>query len=1441
MKYTQYAVASAVAVAITVCGSIRLYADDTDIYFTNTTTVSNTVQPNVMLILDTSGSMNAQVSGTTQSRVDVMKDAIRTVLDSMANVNVGLMRFSHSGGGPVLYPVKDIDETVTDTGKVTMVLQNATDDAVENRGDNSVSVTGSSIRLHYSGSEMMAGLRFREVYIPQGVTITSAKIVLRADSDDSDTVDLRISADTSDDAPTYGATNNNISARTQTTAVVDWSSVPAWTSGTHYETPDLRKVVQEVVSRAGWCRGNAMAFTFSRIGTGTGRRVISAYDSYDNNSYTSPSASLVVTYDTSTIPTSSSCNQVVARVASDTDDAEESRAGSTSGDVTPTGTLQLSQTGSPLKNQMVGVRFQKVLVPKNATITSARLEFEVDSTDSSPASLTIKGQAADNASTFSTATNNISLRATTTASVAWSSVSDPATNQKLVSPDIKTIVQELVNRSGWASGNAMAFVISGSGRRNVESFDQEPGAAPLLRITYTSSTAPVKTVRDVLKEIVGGMRAEGNTPIVDSLYEAAMYYRGQAVTYGTVRGSQSGTAARWTRVSNTLSYTGSAPTRASGCTDSDLDAAACINESISGTPTYVYPITESCQPNHVILLTDGEATANSSADLVKTLASVTSCASSGNEACGKELVRFLNTKDQDPNNTFTGLQTITTHTIGYNIDSTFLSDLAKEGGGSYRTATDATTLVSAFNNLFNEVLKNPTSFVSPSLSVNAFNKLFNRDEVYFSLFSPQLKTAWPGNIKKFKLCADATNVSCTYGQVRDSNNAPAIGSDAKIKGTAKSFWSSAVDGPNVQSGGAGSKVPAYGSRRVYTYTATADSQSPALDLSGSAHVVESTNSALTATMLGAADATERSNIIAWMRGQDIDDENNDNSTTDDRWRFGDALHSRPLTITYGGNQTNPVIKIVVGTNDGGLRMVDADDTRGTEDWIVYLPEFLDDQKTLMTNANGAHFYGLDGTPTALVIDNNNNGIIEPGAPENDKVLLYVGMRRGGRNIYAFDITPPSTLTTASAVGTIKPKFLWRIVGGSTSFSALGQTWSQPLVTKIRVKCQSSDATCDDGDSATTDSKLKTVLVFGGGYDPAQDGNFPSGEDGMGNAIYIVDPDTGQRIWWAGKTGSGADFEHDNLKYSIASDLSLLDSDRDGATDRIYVGDTRGQIWRFDLDDQIDPSGSTAAARNGATSGYVFADVGCEGGTRTTDCSATSKQNRRKFFYRPDIAQVEDANFSTAAKYDLVTITSGDREDPLDKLTSALSQDPVHNRLYAFRDYNIAKGAPATTPAALTDYATGGTLYDATVDKLGTYTGASLTTEINSFKAKNGWYIDLKESSSWVGEKGLAKTSIFGGVLFATTYIPNQSSAVCTAAEGTGRVYAVNYLSGSAVFDLVGNSAIERSTDVGGGIPSEVVVVIREGGVTTLVGTSGGAAQPNVNLSLPRYNTYWYED
>ena len=108
------------------------------------------------------------------------------------------------------------------------------------------------------------------------------------------------------------------------------------------------------------------------------------------------------------------------------------------------------------------------------------------------------------------------------------------------------------------------------------------------------------------------------------------------------------------------------------------------------------------------------------------------------------------------------------------------------------------------------------------MSVNAFNKLYNRDEIYFSLFKPELYQRWAGNIKKFTLCTQvqADAGTCDYGEVIDQNSAPAIDiTTSRLKSTSVSYWNSITDGGDVEAGGAGKVMydDGYANRNMYTY------------------------------------------------------------------------------------------------------------------------------------------------------------------------------------------------------------------------------------------------------------------------------------------------------------------------------------------------------------------------------------------------------------------------------------------------------------------------------------------------------------------------------------------------------------------------------------------------------------------------------------------------
>ena len=212
-------------------------------------------------------------------------------------------------------------------------------------------------------------------------------------------------------------------------------------------------------------------------------------------------------------------SSVSVRVSQSTDDAEESLAdGSIDLTSTDLELIEDLRSGGP-GEQIVGIRFQNIAIPPNAYITSAYIEFEVDETGSDATSLTISGQAADNPGTFAADDFTISNRSKTTASVVWSPDAWNTADAKHQTPDISSVVQEIVDRGGWASGNAMAFLIEGSGTRTAESYDGEAAAAPLLVVEYTESIVPTIIVNGALQPFsaLPGSPSEEQSYIVSSL------------------------------------------------------------------------------------------------------------------------------------------------------------------------------------------------------------------------------------------------------------------------------------------------------------------------------------------------------------------------------------------------------------------------------------------------------------------------------------------------------------------------------------------------------------------------------------------------------------------------------------------------------------------------------------------------------------------------------------------------------------------------------------------------------------------------------------------------------------------------------------------------------------------------------------------------------------
>ncbi len=495
--------------------------------------------------------------------------------------------------------------------------------------------------------------------------------------------------------------------------------------------------------------------------------------------------------------------------------------------------------------------------------------------------------------------------------------------------------------------------------------------------------------RAALDAVVDGINAGGNTPLAETLYEAALYWTGAPAEFG--------------------SYA-----------ISDADAFA----TIAPTPEqYLAPQSPVCTKNFNVVLTDGTPTQDVEAQvLAPTLPNFASklgratCTGAGNGSCLDDIAEYLSLPDID--GLQPGDQSVTTHTIGFTINLPILKDTAEVSGGEYFLADDVESLTLALLEIFQDASEQSLSFTSPAVAVNAFNRTQNLNDLYMTVFKSRSKTHWPGNLKKYRLL---------NGEITDVNGAPAVNAATGFfLDTATSFWTaSGPDGKEVELGGAANNLPAPSSRIMFTNNGDSD-------LTAGSNALSTANSGAYVPgdfgLTGAANEPSLDDLIDWARGVDVRDEDNDVTTTV-RNAMGDPLHSQPAAVVYGGTAGSEDVVVYTATNDGYLHAVDA--ATGTELWSFIPKELLPRLSELYFDPDtNFKSYGIDGDVVSVVVDRDNNGIIDG----TDFVHLVFGMRRGGNSYYALDVTDKNS-----------PQLMWNVtIPGS------GQSWSTPVITKVRI-------------------------------------------------------------------------------------------------------------------------------------------------------------------------------------------------------------------------------------------------------------------------------------------------------------------------------------------------------------------------------------------------------
>jgi len=650
------------------------------------------------------------------------------------------------------------------------------------------------------------------------------------------------------------------------------------------------------------------------------------------------------------------------------------------------------------------------------------------------------------------------------------------------------------------------------------------------------------------------------------------------------------------------------------------------------------------------------------------------------------------------------------HALMYNAS-------AGVGGGDYLIASDADALAAALSDVIDDILEKNSVFAAVSLPVSVNIKGTNENQIYMGIFRPSQKPRWAGNLKLYQIGLD----SITGKPILvDGDGAPAEDTGTGfIETDARSFWTATStyweniptlsvkrgsvaaspsdnpDGKEVERGGVAQGLREYvgTGRTVYTCT-------------GACSTLENfatSNSNLSFGDFDAADSTEMNKIINWSKGIDLEDADNDDptDTTDIRPNVhGDVIHSQPVVINYGGN-TGPYV--FYGSNDGMFHavkggVIEKTENSGSKDgeevWAFTAPEQFKQLKVLYDNTtltgsfdNKPYFF--DGAVGSYVVYDSNN--------EVSKAIIYLTARRGGDLIYALDVSNP-----------LVPTIKWRKSSTDNGFSEMGQTWSKPTLTKVKV--------------GTTD---KVVLMMGLGYDPdVDDGGVASRTQGRG--VIVIDAETGADIWQVTSatvsSPSGTVLTESAMSFSVPSDLAVVDRDGNGYSDRVYFGDTGGQLWRLDI-------GSSTLGDWKATRLFKF-----------------SSGATQRFLNAPDVVESPDGS------YDMVIIGSGDREKPVDI--------SVQNYMVFYRDYDQAGVSTSTGALQLSDLAKADTLSG------GTQEFDPDQDIVANSKFLKGWYLTFES-----GEKVVTSALTANETTTFATNVPGINSACSDLGEA--RIYKIN--------------------------------------------------------------------
>lgn len=1367
---------------------VPAHASDTEVYARSIGTTPGAA-PVITFLLDNSGSMTDCVSydsssGTcspaSQQKINVLKTTMQCLLVGCAtgdtsqmipgNVKVGYSRYYDGGSnsdGQIVFPARALDNLVA-IDPFGYLGTSASSDAEQVSSSSGVVTGNTTLSLGYtsSGTKQTVGMQFGGLNIPKGATVTAAFVTMVAGTQNSyntgtPTWQVQIE-DPNDSANSKDFTQATILSRSFLSGTQVYQPA-VWTTGTSY-TMDVTNLVNNAVNTSNWCGGQNITLRVDDISASTAMSRV-AYSSEYNSGASAPTLTVYFSVDpssTNSCALSAASQTVKTQTSLDDISWPENNLSSVTstssslalGNVTKVNTTTYYRT-------QVGVRFTGISIPSGSTITSAALTFQSYQGNSISNAPTLQVGLLQPASTASAGSAKISgsgsvafcsgcsappaswLSSTVTYPAAGGTWSWSSGSSSLPTVDVTSMVKSYLGTGGLTG--ALAFLIQNNSAASSSTvyagapayaYDGSSSKSMQLTIQYmtpVTNLTTFQTVRQQMWTAINAVTASTDTPLGTTYAETARYMMGRQV----------------------------------------YEASSSDTAKNAAKTYYVSPISGgACMANYILLLTDGIPNADSIVSTVSNNYLPTACSSGDSWGCMNKTAAYLLSGTNAQN------AVVRTSTVGLGADAANLADLqtlANTGGGTYYPATSASQLGAALRDTINRLLEQSGTISAPGVAVNQLTRTSNLDQLYYAVFSPQVNVAyWGGNLKRYRLT--------TSGSIVDQNSNVAIDPlTTFFKNTSCSFWTpncaSNADGASATSGGAAAQLPPPANRIMYTFMGAY----PSTPVSGSTtltrvNLSNSTFNSAAMTQMGLTDSNVYKNLINWFLGYDITNAYNglvDVTAIGNNNNMGGAFHSRPVVVNYGYNgssasaaASNPALErntVFVSTMSGVLHAIDA--SSGVEQFSFVPQEKLATIKTLYDNpSQSVPEMGLDSSWTVYRNDSNGDSLITVGA---DSVYIYGGMRMGGSTIYALDVTDMGSFNTVGAISTgttacpgtagstscvpstaPNPKLLFTLqAGGTGPLQNMGQTWSQPVLGKMKIN-----------------NVIKTVMVVGGGYDPQHETAGIRSSDSVGNQVYIVDAMTGQIYWWASNTGSATSATYtnnSNMSFAIPSAAKLVDTNNDGLFDEIYIGDLGGQVFRIDIDNR-------ATATNPVKRVKLFASLG-----QTVSGAGLSSQHR---FYEP--ATVAFFTDSSQRRFAMVGLGSGYRSHPLDTTTS--------DNFYGLYDYEIFRGDLLT----MADTSLSATILPTTLQAVTVGSAVS-----NPYAGKSGIYLAFPDS----GEKSMASGLIYNNTLTFTSYVPSVTGgSTCSPVVGRSKLYTI---------DLTGVGVTAVTDNVMLGIAGQPVIVV----------------------------------